>query len=55
MGLEFGLVLRTLESGQRWKRDEVYDAVFAVRVLVGLASGIIFGLANLQGLPAFLG
>ena len=38
-----------------WKRDEVYDAVFALRMLLALGAGLVAGIGALEGLPVVLG
>jgi hypothetical protein len=53
-GLDFGLVFRTLPPGQSWKREDVYDGVFCLRLLAAVLVGVGFGALGVQGLPAFI-
>lgn len=48
------LLLRTPMSVQ-WKREEVYDAVWTLRILAAFVVGTGCGIAQLEGFPVIIG
>lgn len=37
-----------------WKKDEVYESVFAIRMVLAVVVGVMCGLGKMEGLYVFL-
>jgi len=56
MTLGFSLLFRQPSPRPgSWKRDDVYDAVFALRMVIAVVLGLVCGVLQLEGLAIFLG
>lgn len=39
---------------QKWKKDELYESVFAIRMVLAMVIGVMCGLGKMEGLYVFL-
>jgi hypothetical protein len=50
------LLLRKIVVPQQhgWKKDDLYESVFAIRMVLALVIGVMCGLGKMEGLYVFL-
>lgn len=49
------MILQKIVTRQAsWTQSDLYDAVFALRMILAVCLGVLFGLGSMEGLYAFL-
>jgi hypothetical protein len=48
------LFSRMITQQPSWRREDAFDAVFALRIVVAAVLGVSFGVAGVEGFPYFL-
>lgn len=48
------IVQKIITRQTAWTQSELYDAVFALRMILAALLGVLFGLGSMEGLYTFL-
>jgi len=53
MAIDGALIRKMLSPQRAWRKDDAFDAVFALRLVIALAMGTAFGALGLEGFMYF--
>ena len=54
MGIRGALISKMLSPQRTWRKDDAFDAVFALRLVIALAMGTTFGAMGSEGVMYFI-